>query len=65
MHDEFVEALARRARQLSFAHPTTKDGQIGPIIFEKQAETIQKHIKDAVSKSATIVVGGSVQILGW
>jgi acyl-CoA reductase-like NAD-dependent aldehyde dehydrogenase len=64
MHDALVRELASQARRVEFNYPDVRRGQIGPLIFEKQAATIQSHIDDAVAKGAKIEAGGKVIELG-
>jgi len=40
---------------------TAATGQIGPIIFEKQAEILEDHITDAINKGARVLSGGSIE----
>jgi acyl-CoA reductase-like NAD-dependent aldehyde dehydrogenase len=44
----------------SMAYPTLKDGTLGPIILERQAHAINRHLQDAVDKGAVIQLGGPV-----
>ncbi len=62
--DRFVETLVHKAKQLQLAYPETNDGQIGPIIAERQAALIKNHLQDAVEKGAVIHCGGAVEELG-
>jgi len=50
--EDFVERLTAKAKTT----PLNTDGAgiIGPLIFEKQAEIIEDHLQDAVTKGATI-----------
>jgi succinate-semialdehyde dehydrogenase / glutarate-semialdehyde dehydrogenase len=65
--DKFYHQLVTKAYRLQLAHPTIEDGEIGPIIAERQAAIIQEHLQDAVSKGAVIHCGGKVEELngGW
>lgn len=64
IHDEFVERLSAKARNLRLAWPHVEDGQIGPMIHAPQAEIIADHLQDAVARGATILTGGKVLDLG-
>ena len=57
IHDEFVKKLADKASQIKLAFPGMDDGVIGPIIFRKQVDIIDEHLKDAVARGARIVTG--------
>ncbi len=60
-HDAFVDVLVAMAEKVELNHPDIHRGQIGPLIFSKQAEIIAAHIDDAVQKGAQIRCGGSVE----
>ena len=60
-HDSFVDKLVEKAEAATINWPDIKHGQIGPLIFEKQADTIADHITDAVAKGATVRAGGEVE----
>ncbi len=62
-HDEFVELLAAKARAAKLSYPDVSQGIIGPLIFDRQAEIIRRHIEDAVAKGARIVTGGKIKHL--
>ena len=61
--ENFVEKLVGKAQRLQLAYPSFEDGQIGPIIAEKQAATIAEHLRDAVEKGAVVHCGGVVEEL--
>jgi acyl-CoA reductase-like NAD-dependent aldehyde dehydrogenase len=62
--EEFYHQLVTKAHELKLAYPTIDNGEIGPIICEKQAAIINDHLQDAVSKGAVIHCGGKVEELG-
>jgi len=59
VHDEFVEKLAERVKQLKVGPGMEKSTNMGPLITSKAAEGVQEKIKDAIVDGATCVVGGS------
>lgn len=61
IHDAFLDRLAAKAKQVELNWPNIGNGHIGPIIFAKQAETLQAHIDDATSKGARILSGGTIK----
>ncbi|NET57614.1 MAG: aldehyde dehydrogenase family protein [Symploca sp. SIO2E6] len=61
--EDFVEQLVAKAKRLGLALPTVEDGQIGPIIAQKQAEIIALQLQDAQHKGAVIHCGGTVEEL--
>ena len=60
VHDAFVAALVRRASAVTLGFPAAGSGQVGPIIFRKQAETISRHLRDATGRGAVVHCGGEV-----
>jgi len=61
--DNFVEKLVEKAQRLKLAYPSVRDGQIGPIIAERQADIIKEHLRDAIEKGAVVRCGGFVEEL--
>ena len=61
--ENFVEKLVEKGKRLKLAYPSIEDGQIGPIIAEKQADIIAEHLRDAVDKGAVVHCGGMVEEL--
>jgi acyl-CoA reductase-like NAD-dependent aldehyde dehydrogenase len=64
LHDEFVRLLADKAADTPLSYPDPNSGIIGPLIFERQAEIIDTHIRDAVTRGARIECGGEIKELG-
>ena len=62
--EEFYHQLVTKAYRLQLGYPTFEDGEIGPIIAERQAGIISDHLLDAVEKGAVIHCGGKVEELG-
>ena len=50
--DEFRDAFAAKLKQVN------EEDQIGSLTFKPQLETVTRHVKDALSKGATLVGGG-------
>ena len=61
--EQFVEKLVDKAQRLQLAYPSVEDGEIGPIIAERQAAIIAEHLNDAVEKGATVHCGGKIEEL--
>jgi acyl-CoA reductase-like NAD-dependent aldehyde dehydrogenase len=61
--DNFVEKLVEKAQHLQLAYPSLEDGEIGPIIAERQADIIAEHLRDAVEKGAVVRCGGLIEEL--
>jgi acyl-CoA reductase-like NAD-dependent aldehyde dehydrogenase len=58
VHDRFVELLVERARRLRINYPDINTGELGPIIFARQADIIDAHLDDALARGAVIRCGG-------
>jgi succinate-semialdehyde dehydrogenase / glutarate-semialdehyde dehydrogenase len=61
--EPFVDQLVTKANALQLAYPTVEDGQLGPIIAERQASIIADHLQDAIAKGAIAHCGGKVDAL--
>lgn len=62
--EPFLEALVAKAKAARLNYPDVHQGEIGPFIFARQAEIVQRQLDDAVAKGATILAGGTVETLG-
>ena len=62
--EPFLALLVEKAQAATLSYPDPASGQIGPLIFEGQAATIQAHIDDARAGGATVWTGGQVETLG-
>ena len=60
----FLKCLVVRAEAASLNYPDSHSGQIGPLIFTRQAEIIAAQLADAVGKGARILTGGRVESHG-
>jgi succinate-semialdehyde dehydrogenase / glutarate-semialdehyde dehydrogenase len=64
VYQEFISALAAECNALTLAYPTVNDGVIGPLIAERQADTIRTQLDDAYAHGARALAGNNVEILG-
>jgi len=64
IHDEFVAALAEAIATLRVGDGRDPTVTQGPLISQAAVNKVQSHIDDAVSKGASIVVGGKRSKLG-
>ncbi|NDH42169.1 MAG: aldehyde dehydrogenase family protein, partial [Gammaproteobacteria bacterium] len=55
---DFTEALLSQLEALSLTCNEQGIGDVAPLIFERQMETIQSHVDDALKKGATCLTGG-------
>jgi len=60
IYDAFVDEIVKKTTSVTLT-TNPNEGQMGPLIFEKQAEKIQEQIDDAIAKGAKILTGGKVE----
>ncbi|ODP34690.1 NAD-dependent succinate-semialdehyde dehydrogenase [Pandoraea sp. ISTKB] len=56
--DAFARTLAAHVGELHVAPATDPGAQIGPMINAKAVDKIERHVRDALVKGATVLVGG-------
>ncbi|BDI05583.1 NAD-dependent succinate-semialdehyde dehydrogenase [Sphaerotilus microaerophilus] len=59
VYDQFVEKLAAKAGAIKVGNGFEAGVTQGPLIDEQALAKVESHVADAVSKGATVVVGGS------
>lgn len=59
IHKAVTEKLAEKAVRLPAGDPSTERVALGPIISDRQVETIQAIVDDAVAKGAELLAGGT------
>jgi acyl-CoA reductase-like NAD-dependent aldehyde dehydrogenase len=64
VHDRLVELLVEKSQRVRLNYPDIDTGELGPMIFDRQADIIDEHLDDAVRKGAHIRCGGRSQTLG-
>jgi succinate-semialdehyde dehydrogenase / glutarate-semialdehyde dehydrogenase len=64
VYDAFVGKLRERVSKLTVGDGTAPGVQIGPLIDEDAVSKVQSHIDDAVSKGASIALGGKGHVAG-
>ncbi|MDR3568479.1 MAG: aldehyde dehydrogenase family protein [Syntrophobacteraceae bacterium] len=57
--EEFTRKLTALAASLPVGDPGLPTTFIGPVISERQVQSIDFHVRDAVSKGATLLTGGT------
>jgi succinate-semialdehyde dehydrogenase / glutarate-semialdehyde dehydrogenase len=57
----FLERLVARAEAVPLNYPDSRRGQVGPLIFARQADIIAAQLADAVAKGARILTGGRIE----
>ncbi|ARP55135.1 hypothetical protein ALFP_3248 [Alcaligenes faecalis] len=58
IYDAFCEAFAKQVARIPTGDPALPQTAVGPLISSEQADFVQAHIQDAVSKGATLLAGG-------
>ncbi len=56
--DPMIERLVGRLGMAQLGDPTQPQFQIGPLVSNKQVETLERQVDDAVKKGAIVVTGG-------
>ncbi|MCK5134998.1 MAG: NAD-dependent succinate-semialdehyde dehydrogenase [Bacteroidales bacterium] len=56
--EDFVPQLMKRVGQLVVGDPMEEETDIGPLSSVKQAEEVEKQVKDSVEKGAKLITGG-------
>ncbi len=57
----FLQHLVTRAEAVPLNFPDSRRGQVGPLIFARQAEIIARQLTAAVAKGARILTGGQIE----
>jgi succinate-semialdehyde dehydrogenase/glutarate-semialdehyde dehydrogenase len=64
VYDAFAAKLAEAVKKLKPASGLEPGATQGPLIDDKAVAKVEEHIQDAVSKGATVIVGGHRHALG-
>lgn len=64
IHDAFVERLGRAASEMRVGDGFDPSNVLGPLINEEAKAKLERHVSDALSKGAELVVGGTAHPLG-
>lgn len=59
--DEFAAKLAQKAASLPSGDPSLPETVIGPLINNGAVQKVDSHVKDAVSKGAELLTGGTFE----
>lgn len=62
--EPFIERLVAKAEAARLNWPDINTGEIGPLIFDKQADILSAQISDALGKGATLRTGGTIETHG-
>jgi aldehyde dehydrogenase (NAD+) len=58
IHDEFLERLVERTRELKLGNGLEDGNQVGPLIHERSLEKVASYIDIARQEGATVLIGG-------
>lgn len=61
VYADFLSRLVEQAEAVRLTIPGTEKGTLGPIIFARQVEILEHQIRDAVSRGARLLTGGTVE----
>jgi len=64
VYERFVARLVEKASAVPINFPDPRQGVVGPLIFDRQADIIAEQLDDAVRRGARILCGGRVEIHG-
>jgi acyl-CoA reductase-like NAD-dependent aldehyde dehydrogenase len=58
IHDEFVERLVERAKQIKIGDALDYDSDMGPLVSAEQLETVENYVRIGREEGANCVLGG-------
>ena len=58
IHDEFVERLVARAKQIKLGDTLDYETDMGPLVSEAQRETVENYVRMGKEEGAKLVIGG-------
>jgi succinate-semialdehyde dehydrogenase / glutarate-semialdehyde dehydrogenase len=61
IYADFIDGLTKAAKAVRFNQPDIRQGELGPIIFPRQAEILADQIADALAKGAKLLSGGTIE----
>ncbi|MEU6482899.1 succinic semialdehyde dehydrogenase [Streptomyces sp. NPDC046887] len=59
--DDFVERFAARTRAMRLGNSLAYGADMGSLVGERQLETVNRHVEEAVAKGAVLVAGGTAR----
>jgi acyl-CoA reductase-like NAD-dependent aldehyde dehydrogenase len=63
--DRFIEGVVRETERLTVGDPLEWTTEIGPMVSEEQAETVQGLVDDAIANGAERLTGGPREVPGF
>lgn len=64
IYEQFVERFSVAVKGLKLGNGLEEGTDLGPLIEQSAIEKVEHHIKDAVSKGGSVVIGGEAQQAG-
>lgn len=64
IYEEFTRKLMEAVGKMKVGNGFAEDTSLGPLINMDAVETVERHINDALSKGANVVIGGKRHALG-
>jgi acyl-CoA reductase-like NAD-dependent aldehyde dehydrogenase len=58
IHDEFVERLVERAKQIKVGDPVDYESDLGPLVSAAQRETVENYVRIGEEEGAKLALGG-------
>ncbi|KPJ50089.1 aldehyde dehydrogenase [candidate division TA06 bacterium DG_26] len=58
IYKKFIDGLVQRANQIKIGSGLKREAEMGPLINEKQRETVHKYVEIGKKEGATLVCGG-------
>ena len=58
IHDEFVERLVERAKQIKVGDTMDYESDLGPLVSAQQRETVESYVRIGKEEGAKLVLGG-------
>ncbi len=58
IYDEFIEMLVERVKQMKIGNPLDESTDMGPLINEKQRETVHRYVEIGKQEGAKLIYGG-------
>ena len=60
VYDAVCDRVVARMRALKMNMDDIREGELGPVIFARQADILRDQLADAVAKGATVLTGGNI-----
>ncbi|MGY9070027.1 succinic semialdehyde dehydrogenase [Streptomyces sp. CAS3] len=59
--DAFLERFAARTRAMRLGNSLSYGAEMGSLVGERQLKTVERHVREAVDKGATVLAGGAAR----